>query len=64
MRRGTTTWGTQPGKPQVDAMTVTIDQQKLRKLMQLCHPDKHEGSATALDIFQWLQEIKRKALDR
>lgn len=36
-----------------------IDKGRLRELLQLCHPDKHAGSALAAKVTQWLNEIKR-----
>ncbi len=37
----------------------SIDKTRLRELLQLCHPDKHAGSALAAKVTQWLNEIKR-----
>ena len=31
----------------------------LKKLMYLCHPDKHNNSQTATDMFVWLSKIKK-----
>ncbi len=39
--------------------TSSIDAQRLRQLLQLCHPDKHGGSELAERVTQWLNEIKR-----
>lgn len=36
-----------------------FDKTRLRELLQLCHPDKHAGSALAAKVTQWLNEIKR-----
>lgn len=33
---------------------------KLKTLISLCHPDKHGGSATALETTQWLIGIYKK----
>lgn len=35
-------------------------QENLRVLLQLCHPDKHGGSAAATRITQWLLKHKRR----
>jgi hypothetical protein len=32
----------------------SLDRHRLRQLLQLCHPDKHDGSKTATEITQWL----------
>jgi len=37
----------------------TFDKTRIRELLQLCHPDKHAGSALAAKVTQWLNEIKR-----
>jgi hypothetical protein len=31
-----------------------LDATRLRQLLQLCHPDKHNGSRTAVEVTQWL----------
>jgi hypothetical protein len=38
-----------------------LDQARIRQLLQLAHPDKHNGSAAANDATRWLLE-KRDAL--
>ena len=63
MKRGTVTWGAK-SLAVATIRTVELDDTRLRQLIQLCHPDKHNGSAMATEVFQWLQEIKRKALDK
>jgi hypothetical protein len=63
MKRGTVTWG-KAGLVTAAIRRIDVDEARLRQLIQLCHPDKHNGSATATEVFQWLQEIKRKALDK
>jgi len=35
-------------------------QAHIRELLQLCHPDKHNGSKTADKITAWLLKIPRK----
>jgi hypothetical protein len=40
-----------------------IDESRLKRLLQLCHPDKHAGSPLATETFHWLQEV-RKELDK
>ena len=62
MKRSTTTWGTPAPKP--NSRTVELPDARLRQLLSLCHPDRHGGSALSTEVFQWLQEIKRKGLDK
>lgn len=38
--------------------TGTIDKEHWRRLAQLCHPDKHNGSQVAIEMQQWLNSIK------
>lgn len=33
---------------------LTLDSTRLRQLIQLCHPDRHDGSRTATEATQWL----------
>lgn len=33
---------------------------RLRQLIQLCHPDKHNGSASSNEVTQWLLTMKGK----
>lgn len=40
--------------------TTGIPQDKLRSLVQLCHPDKHNGSKTANKITAWLLTLREK----
>jgi hypothetical protein len=62
MKRGTTTWGTPaPAKP--SSHTLVITPERMRQLLSLCHPDRHNGSAMSTEVFQWLQENKRKVVD-
>lgn len=37
-----------------------VDESRLRKLIQLCHPDKHNGSEGANEITQWLLSLRPK----
>ena len=46
-----------PDIQEVDKYSV---QQYIRELLQLCHPDKHNGSKTAEKITAWLLKIPRK----
>ena len=32
---------------------------RVRQLLQLCHPDKHNGSRTSLEVTQWLLSLPR-----
>ena len=38
-----------------------LDSSMLRTLLQLCHPDRHDGSATATKATQYLLTLKHKA---
>ena len=38
--------------------TGTIPIEQWRRLMQLCHPDKHGGSVTANEATRWLMEVR------
>jgi len=38
--------------------TPTVDQQRLRQLLHLCHPDKHGDSTTAVAVTQWLLTLR------
>lgn len=57
--RHSRTVGARPTGP----VCLNLDRAGLREFMQLCHPDKHHGSALALKVFQRLQEIS-KELDK
>ncbi len=39
---------------------VVIEPVMLRRLLQLCHPDKHAGSESAVKATQWLLELREK----
>lgn len=41
------------------AKQTTIPAARLRQLIQLCHPDKHNGSATSNEVTQWLLEMRK-----
>lgn len=54
-------WGTPVGAPTtLDGALIT--RERLRQLLQLCHPDKHGNSQTSQDVTCWLLEV-RKRLD-
>jgi hypothetical protein len=36
-----------------------INSDVLKKLMYLCHPDKHNNSQVATDMFVWLSKMKK-----
>lgn len=43
-----------------EAMSAAdIPEEKLKRLIQLCHPDKHNGSKVATEITQWLLEQRK-----
>lgn len=37
---------------------LALTEKRWRQLVQLCHPDKHGGSQTAVEIQAWLNEVK------
>jgi len=39
----------------------TIDQQRVKQLIRLCHPDKHNGSKAANDATTWLLEQREES---
>ena len=41
--------------------SVALDKTRLRELLQLSHPDKHNGSPLAQRITQWLNEQRSAA---
>ena len=44
-------------KPESKPSQITPD--VLKKLMYLCHPDKHNNSQVATDMFVWLSKMKK-----
>lgn len=38
--------------------------ENLPALLQLVHPDKHEGSAAATRVTQWLLDVRRRLRER
>jgi len=56
----TAVWGMTTVYP--EEIGVQITRSRLRQLIQLCHPDKHNNSAASVDTTQWLLEL-RKVLD-
>ena len=40
--------------------SAALDIERIRKLIQLCHPDKHGGSPAANEATQWLLGMKDK----
>ena len=57
MKHTRTVWGATP----TDPLRLTPD--RVRELRQLCHPDRHAGSALAQRVSLWLNECS-KELDR
>ena len=37
---------------------LDFSKEQLRKLIQLCHPDKHNGSALSVEVTQFLNSLK------
>jgi len=53
------TWqGQSPPRREASGGGVTVDALLLRKLLQLCHPDKHGGSELANNVTKTLLEMK------
>ncbi len=53
-RHSRVVWGTAA----TDPLVLTRD--RVRRLQQLCHPDRHPGSALAVEVSQWLVEVGRE----
>jgi len=43
---------------------LTIPVPVMRRLLQLCHPDKHNGSETALEATRWLTALRQQHRQR
>lgn len=54
MKHTRTVWGATP----VDPLRLTTE--RVRQLRQLCHPDKHAGSALSLEVTRWLNECSKE----
>jgi len=39
---------------------LSIDKTRIRELLQLAHPDKHDGSELAQKVTAWLLDLKRE----
>jgi hypothetical protein len=59
-RRNTSDFGSQRQHqtPPVQPATLSIDPVILRRLIQLCHPDKHGNSTVATEITCWLLKLR------
>jgi hypothetical protein len=42
------------------AVVSTVAPSRVEQLIRLCHPDKHDGSALATEVTQWLLGQRRK----
>jgi hypothetical protein len=38
---------------------IGLDRKRWRQLMAVSHPDRHNGSPTAVEVAAWLNEIRR-----
>jgi hypothetical protein len=38
----------------------TIPDDKLKRLIQLCHPDKHGNSKVSTEVTQWLLDLRKR----
>lgn len=50
----------QKAKALMQAAASPLTTKKVEKLIRLCHPDKHGGSALATEVTQWLLDQRRK----
>jgi hypothetical protein len=50
----------QKAKSLMQAAASPLTAKKVEKLIRLCHPDKHGGSALATEVTQWLLSQRRK----
>ncbi len=42
------------------AQQKTFTDEELRKLVQLCHPDRHNGSKTSVEMTQLINKLREK----
>ena len=40
--------------------SLRVPPARLRQLLHLCHPDKHNNSRTATEVTQWLLELREE----
>lgn len=45
----------------VKAVGVVIEPEMYKKLLMLCHPDKHGNSKTSTEVTQWLLEERKRS---
>lgn len=50
----------QPQQPPRQSAPMSFDGQLLRKLIMLCHPDKHNNSAMSTEVTQELLKMRKK----
>jgi len=43
--------------------TEALDKGRIRKLLQLCHPDRHDNSTAANEATAWLLEQRKRLSD-
>lgn len=48
-------------KGMVSAAAPALDAPRIRQLLQLCHPDRHAGSALANEVTAWLLSLRKAA---
>lgn len=48
-------------RSQIRQSGEAIPKDKLKILIQLCHPDKHNGTAIATEITSWLLNERKKS---
>lgn len=51
---------TPPPEPEIQIVEVSIPPGMYRKLLMLCHPDKHGGSALSEEVTRWLIAEREK----
>ena len=47
------------GESFLNSDPVQLTQDEIKKLLQLCHPDKHDGKQLAVDMTQRLLELRK-----
>jgi len=52
--------GSQHGQSKPDEVSISPSMEMLRRLIQLCHPDKHQNSQASMLATQYLLSLKSK----
>lgn len=54
MRHRRQVWGATPTNP------LLLNEDRVRQLQQLCHPDRHAGSVLSVKVSQWLVDCGKE----